>query len=310
MNRRDWEKKELPLDFDLKNYVFVYDNEDNIYSVLRYKWRIIRIGKQVLNSLITTDFCLSLDTSRSVTRDLEATKLSLDFLANLTEGLVLGDARKELGSFYKFFEFEQIGNYSECIIEEYNFSGQVGEDSFKQLTNMTLDLANSLSKLKSTAETNQFISVMRSSKIWATLVTNYLSESPISLFALMEDDSVLAYIILDDSDSVIEFGEDSNRKSDISSFVLSFFVSHNVRKIKVDLANSLFQHLRFCDLQVKFRRLEVKGMIARVNPNKKNIQGFCDLCSDMEQLGHAEKYTWLPHGILNHSSNLSSLDWI
>ena len=309
------EKRYLPLDFSYQNYIQTYFRSGEIYSIFRFKKRKIFIQGKITNIFIGTDFIVDKNLkNHSVMDSIAAIKLSNDTLADKYEGIILGDARKALGAYLEKFDYFTIGNYFLVTIENL----PIEQTTVKRISiksSSLIDFYEILGDLKSNAEMSQFLRFQRQRESWEYISKNPFINRNLNLYTFWDESNLLAYIILNIDNEIVEYGEAMDIKSDITYSIQNLLVQKRITKIRLDPMNAFYKHISRLDLNINLRILRGKGQVARTGTQFYSKLGNLENTTNIEPPHLNISWTNLiknsnySHNVLLSSSMFSELDW-
>jgi hypothetical protein len=309
------EKRYLPLDFTYQNYIQTYFNSGEIYSIQRFKKRKIFIQGKITDVFISTDFIVDKNLkNHSVSSSIEAIRLSNNTLADKYEGIILGDARKALGAYLEKFDYFTIGNYFLVTIENLPIE-QTTPKGISIKSSSLIDFYEILGDLKSNAEMSQFLRFQRQRESWEYISKNPFINKNLNLYTFWDEKKLLAYIILNIDNEIVEYGEVMDIDSKITYSIKNLLVQKKISKIRLDPMNAFYKHISRLDLNINLRILRGKGQVARTGTHFYSKLGNLEKSTNIEQPHMNISGTNLiknrisSQNILLSSTMISELDW-
>lgn len=289
---RIYEKKYIPTDFTYQNYIITFFNSEELYSIQRFKKRNVIIDGVKTESCISTDFIVDMSHHKhNTSNSIKAMKISNDTLAAYIPGIIIGDARRALGSYLQRFDYFTIGNYFLVTIENLTRSN-FGQNEFSVRSSSLRDFYRILGTLKSNAEISQSLRIQRNIESWKFISENPFINKKFHLYTFWGESELLSYLIINNENELVEYGEENNITPRIKYAILDFLSRKDISKIRLDPMNLFFKHLLELDLHINLRLLRGKGQVARIGEK---------FDSKNETLGKNQK-NWKPIFNLYHSN--------
>lgn len=307
------EKQCLPEDFNLDNYLVISIGATDLYAVMRFKRRNMIINGNSTDSAIGTDFIVNaMHPLYSTANNLQATKMINDKLASLVPGIVLGDARRELGNYLTKFGYFSIGNYVCAEVENLRLQKTQSKSLEFHEFSIKSVIPNFLA-LKNRAESQNSLRIVRPDGGWVYIARCAAYLKGYRLFMLKDDMRISSYLIVNSANEIIEFGLDEDL--DLRLSLQNLMAREGISRIRLDLNNKIYSYLYNLDFKITFRVLRGKGEVARLGYSlaQQHSEVFFKTDPAKNQLA-------LPSNLFSHkksitdtfysSAAISQFDWI